>query len=316
MSAIDNLLKFIERNEAKFISLKYYDKDIGLKQVDVAAKSLVIIDDFISVNNLKLQPIDNRYFVDPFRSYRTIFCLCDNITNESNSRILLKNIILARDDFQTINFELAVNFLISDRQEKPKNSEDHDRDYQNQVEPLDQLANLRAEIIEILETIPISTICHFHANKKSSCSIVIKAENFIDLADYLVITNYVITNVAESYGKLAYFTNELNNSLLLLFPESKYNKELAISIISSIMTGLGNNEINIFVNNLTKQNITENYYSYNITKNCHTVSLSLNHNYNIYLVASYLLIYGFDIELINGKQAKEILCWYFDKNNK
>ncbi|MCC8417132.1 MAG: lengsin [Rickettsia endosymbiont of Bryobia graminum] len=316
MSSIDNLLKIVESKAAKFISFKYFDKNGKFQQIDVAVTSLVILNDFILVNNIKLRPIDNRYFIDPFRSYSTLFCLCDNLNNLHNPRIFLKDLI-ANNDWHTISLELSINFLILNREEKLENYKDQEINCQNQVEPIDQLANLRAEIIGILEAISIPTVSHFHASKNSSCSIVIKAENFLDLADYLVISSFIIKNVAESYGKSVWYINELNNQLLLLFPGVNYNKELAISLISGIMhLSSGDNNSNIFVaKKPARQNVMKSYYSYDIIRNYHTVSFNLNQDYNIYLALSCLLIYGFDIKLINGKFSKEILQSYFDKND-
>ncbi|XVN43032.1 MAG: hypothetical protein RCG15_01675 [Candidatus Rickettsia vulgarisii] len=320
MSSIGNLLKIIERSEAKFVSLKYFDAKGVFRQVDVAAKSLIILDDFILVNNLKLQPIDNKCFVDPFRSYPTIFCLCDNLTDQHNPRIFLKDNILASNDLPTISLELAVNFLVLDREERFENYQDQGIDCQNQVEPLDKLVNLRAEIVGMLEKISIPTISHFHASKSASCSIVIKADNLLDLADYSVIANFIIKNVAESYGKSVYFIDELNNELFLLFPESKYNKELAIHSVSGIMPNSEGNKDNIFFTKRLKREIEEknvlvDYYFHDTIRNYHKISLNLRHNSNIYLALSYLLIYGFNIKLINGNFSKGILQSYFGKDN-
>ncbi len=310
MNNIEGLLEIIEQYEAKFVSLKYLKSDGELRQVDVAVNGLVIVEDYVVVYNLKLRPIQNRYFLDPFRSLPTIFCLCDNLNDQSSTRGFLNDILqdisLADNYLNKFKLELEVNFLVFNKSKSQAENlllaVNDTIDYQNQVEPYDQLANLRTEIIDILEKIGIPTICHYHASKLSSCSIVIKAEDFLRIADCFVITYFIIKNVAESYGKTAFFFKDLTNNLYLLLPAAEYNKDLATLIIFNIMHNLETRANNTyFVFELTQMKLKkENTISdlsafYDKVRNCYKVTFSLYQAVNPYLAIVYLIIESFGI---------------------
>lgn len=317
MHIIEALRDKIESTEAKFISLKYLGREGGLRQIDIAVRNLVILEDCILVNNIKLRPISEQCFIDPFRSYITLFCLCDNLSEQYNPRLFLQE-ILGNNNVNSIEFELGIHFVIVNKSENIVVKEHQLINYQNQVEPYDQLANLRAEILDILEKIGIPTIYHCHAHDFSSCSIIIKAHNFLNIADYLVITNFIIQNVAESYGKIAYFLNNLKNDLYLVFSEQEDNKKLATAIISNIIHNLENSANNGYFVNQVMQYSREGMNGRQIgsddyhraPQNSHKLHLKLRQAINPYLAMSYLIVYGFDNQLI-GKPSEEILASYF-----
>lgn len=322
MSIITVLLSKIESTEVKFISLKYLGKDGALRQIDIAAKNLLIFEDFILVNNIKLRPINEYCFVDPFRSYATLFCLCDNLSDQYNARLFLQENILANNHVNNITVEVGINFTVINKSENFVFKEHKLIHYQNQVEPYDQLANFRAEILDILEKIGIPTVLHCHARKFSSCSIVIKAHNFLNIADYLVITHFIIQNVAESYGKIAYFGNDLKNDLYLSFSGKEYNKKLAPTIISNIIHNLENSANNVyFVNPLTyyaaevenSLKLTAPDHHTSAGHNSYTLHLKLYQSVNPYLAISYLMVYGLKNKSL-GKTSQEILESYFGIN--
>jgi hypothetical protein len=323
MTNIPKLLKLIKDNKARFISLKYVDITGQLQQVDVIAEKLLILDELIIVHNIKLQPIEDKYFFDPFRSSPTIFCLCKNLSNQSNQaepRLLAEEYILANDYLQNIELELVINFLINDKN-APLNAPLSDTNaeatnYRNQVEPCDKLANLRAEIIDNLERIGIVTIFHCHAREVSSCSVAIKSKNFLDMADNYIIAKFIIMNVAESYGKIAYFSNKLVDNLFILLPSAKYDKDLAILFISSIISRSteyydGNIlSCDHMIKSSGEVGDSADYYYHDIIRNYHVVKFNLQHQqlFSPYFAISYVMLYNFDGQLsdIFRKGARKI----------
>lgn len=317
MSNIAKLLKLIQANKARFISLKYIDVTGKLHQIDVAVERLLILDELIIIHNIKLQPIEDKYFFDPFRSSPTIFCLCKNLSDQSQPRLLAEEYISVNDALQNIELELVINFLINDKNEPSTNTGSEMANYQNQVEPYDKLANLRAEIIDNLEKIGIVTIFHCHARKVSSCSIALKSKNFLDMADNYIIAKFIIINVAESYGKLAYFTNQLTDNLFILLPSSEYNEDLAILFISSIIPRsaeyysniLSCNHVMIMENSggaRDDRNFADNYYDYDIIRGYHIIKFDLQHqqSFSPYFVMSYVMLYNFDGQLTDILRKK------------
>lgn len=322
MNNIEALLKIIEQYEAKFVSLKYLDNNDELRQIDIAVNGLVVIEDFVLVCNIKLRPIENRYFLDPFRSLPTIFCLCDKLNDQHYARHFLKTIILQATPPNNIKFELAINFLILNKSENLVVIKDNNKIecYPNQVEPYDQLANLRAEIIDILETIGISTVSHYHASNLSSCAIVIKADDFLEIADCFVIACFIIRNVAESYGKTAFFFKELKNDLYLLLPAAEYDKKLAISIILNIMCNLKNNPNEYYwgheyfgnqlpENSKDEQDIWQPYYCYEESRNFHRVNFSLYQTVPLYMAIAYLITHGLGDIIKGGAEIRQKYQW-------
>ncbi len=300
MSAIINLLKLIKDNDAKFVSLKYVNIIGKLQQIDFASQNLVIIDDCIIIGNIKLKPIEDKCFFDPFRSSPTIFCLCENLAVESDPRILVKKSINDHQFLENIKLELAINFFVFDKKDSflvLSEQSTNCQNCQNQVEPYDKLANLRAEIVEILEKIGISTVYHCHASKYCSCSIIIKAKNFLDMADNYFIASFIIMNVVESYGKLAYFSKQLANNLFILLSDLEYNKEFARLFISRIIK-LKNSMNNLISGFDSRDNISDSYYYHDIIRNSHIINCSLQQQINPYKFISNFMLCGFNIQSI------------------
>ena len=73
------------------------------------------------------------------------------------------------------------------------------------VPPADHLADLRAEIVSMLETMGLSAQQQHHNPSACQCEINLASRPMLDAADAVQIYRYVVQNVANSYGKTATF---------------------------------------------------------------------------------------------------------------
>ena len=73
------------------------------------------------------------------------------------------------------------------------------------VPPADHLADLRAEIVSMLQTMGLEPQHQHHSPSQSQCRISLAARPMLASADSVQIYRYVVHNVANSYGKTATF---------------------------------------------------------------------------------------------------------------
>jgi glutamine synthetase len=73
------------------------------------------------------------------------------------------------------------------------------------VPPVDQMADLRAEMASVLKTVGLSPLQHHHDTAPSQNQITLGFDSLLRSADGLQIYKYVVHNVASSYGKTATF---------------------------------------------------------------------------------------------------------------
>lgn len=73
------------------------------------------------------------------------------------------------------------------------------------VPPADHLADLRAEIVNMIQAMGLEAQQQHHNPAPSQCEINIAARPLMDAADGVQIYRYVVQNVANSYGKTATF---------------------------------------------------------------------------------------------------------------
>lgn len=203
---LDEVIAIAKQYQAQSVSLKYVDLPGQLRQIDVAITSLMSQDDQIMVGGLVLKPIPGKYFIDPFRCRPTIFCFCENILSSHAARRSAMTFWQNNHLVNNFAVQCIIDFTMTssqqiDQLEAPSLFVDH----QGLVEPDDQLANLRSEIIDILENIGIKTLFHCHASYQAQCQIAIEAQNFLAAADDFLIAQYVISNVGQLYGKVANF---------------------------------------------------------------------------------------------------------------
>ncbi|MDH3660103.1 MAG: type I glutamate--ammonia ligase, partial [Alphaproteobacteria bacterium] len=73
------------------------------------------------------------------------------------------------------------------------------------VPPADHLADLRAEIVNMLQTMGLEAQQHHHNPSPCQGEINLAPQPLLDMADGIQIYRYVVQNVANSYGKTATF---------------------------------------------------------------------------------------------------------------
>lgn len=203
-------LAIAQKNNSEFISLKYLDNDGSLKQVDALLKTFQSDQFFICNDSIILRPIKNKNFIDPFRSFSTTSFFCENIGIKNNQRELAKNLISNSEPLEALSISAEISFCLDD--------ELGQNDYSYIADPVDKYSNLRSDIMSTLEDIGIPTISHFHGKTYSESIIGISGTDIIDLIDNIIITNFVITNVVNSYNLVAKFTvfDQLSNITLIL----------------------------------------------------------------------------------------------------
>ncbi|MDC0864851.1 hypothetical protein OAP56_02760 [Rickettsiaceae bacterium] len=188
-------IKFIHEHNADFISLKYLDDNEILKQIDVSTKNLQESNLICGSDIVSLKAIKDKYFFDPFRSHPTVTFFCEKVMNSENARqALIKRIEGHNKKHKNSKIEAKINFEI----DNASNNNSDDNSFAS--DPVDKYSNLRSEIVNILQNINIKTTNHFHGKSYSECIIGITGNDIADLADNIVITKFIIANVADSYA--------------------------------------------------------------------------------------------------------------------
>lgn len=229
MEVINKILTLANQYSARFLSLAFVDIEGRLQQRNVIITNLNIIKDIAVIENKKLKLIEDKYFFDPFRSHPTIFCLCQDLGDEFDYRANVEYCVTNSKVINNIPCEGKIDFLVNCQNKNPLPSYEY-----IESEPLDKLVNLRSEILEILENIGITTTYHYNGLEPSRCFIGIKANNFLDIADNIILTKYIIKNVAQSYGKYVTFTRNDEVPISIYLNLSSSNKQEAQSVVTSI----------------------------------------------------------------------------------
>lgn len=236
MQEIEKINQFAEKHDIRFISCKFVDQGGKLLQIDVNRTNIRIDSKgYILVKDYQLEPIPNKYFIDPFRSIPTIFCLCNLVS--SDYRNVLKNITGLIAPQKHHQYIVATKFFINNKEGHYQIDEIRLKldDYKYQIDPVDQIANLRSEVADILHQININPVFHHHDFEPLSACIGIKCLNLLDVADNIPIICYIISNVAESYGKAVDFTlmtHNQNNANTITFQiiSKDYNQVFDINL--------------------------------------------------------------------------------------
>jgi hypothetical protein len=227
MKLSEDNIELVHRHKAKFISFKYLGDDGFLKQIDVSTSSLVGTNILFAVSNLNLHPIKSKAFIDPFRSLLTTSFYCENHSSTVNPRRTAEKIYNSATHPSFNEYFAQISFWVADEFSGEKTS-----NLAYIADPIDQQSNLRADIIATLESIGIESTYHYHGRINNESVIGIKGKTVIDLADNIVITKFVIANVAASYSRTINFTfNETIN--LSLFVK---NQKTQIDAIYSALT--------------------------------------------------------------------------------
>ncbi len=199
-------VELIKQNTSQFVSLKYLDIDGVLKQIDASFSSVKEGSFFICDDNLNLKAISNKNFIDPFRSFPTTSFFCENIISKVNPRILATKLLKALNRSIKSKLSIELSFWM-------ENEDDIGLTYV--ADPIDKHANFRSDVVSILEKIGIRTTFNFHGKTSAESVIGILGDNIIDLADNLILTKYIIANIADSYNLKAQFTFNSNANISL-----------------------------------------------------------------------------------------------------
>ncbi|MFK8040435.1 MAG: hypothetical protein AB8B67_03785 [Rickettsiaceae bacterium] len=236
MMICEEILEFAKINQIKFISMKFIDVSGNLLQIDSLILNLKQDKECFVINDFYLLP--NRYFIDPFRAIQTISCVCENLTMH-NSRALINEIINDNIECEYAICDIYCH-IIDKKVEASKKIEKNSDNCIYQVDPFDGLSNLRTEITEILDNLDIMILHHHHGLENSSINITIKS-NISNIADEILILRYVISNVSQSYGKIASYDMQNNDN---------YRDQFSVSIKMkhSINTNIIDDQISDFTN--------------------------------------------------------------------
>jgi|GEM_PF-5220948 len=203
-------------SNAKFISFKFIDSSGQLQQIDSLISNLQFKDDTVLIHDLTLIPIANKFFLDPFRSFPTIFCLCENLAYSTRT-YFSENLEIEHQQGSIL--ECSLEFTALNKNNNSMDGNDHGS-CNFAVEPQDALANLRTEVVLACENAGIDT-CYHYATGSVKSVVGFKARDFLELADNYIIAKYIIANTAESYGKSAEFMYSSNNNQVI----NSVNKE-------------------------------------------------------------------------------------------
>lgn len=285
-----NELKIVNNNESQFVSFKYLGDDGLLKQIDCSTKSLEGSFPFITLEEISLQTIENKNFVDPFRSFSTTTFFCENLASKHKNRQQLAALLSTNKELQnleSIDFAAKISFWID--------GESSSIDQKFTTDPVDKFANLRSDIVATLERVNIKTGLHFHGKNSGESVITIQGNGVVDLSDNLLISKFVIANVADSYGFHAEFTppnNDTANIALLVKGTDRNIKNISALI-----------ERNLSNTHLLRKNNTSP--PFNFKKTCLYKELSSSAAYKIELTCGDLSdLYLVFIDLLSHSEAK------------
>ncbi|MDG1436423.1 MAG: hypothetical protein P8P83_01370 [Rickettsiaceae bacterium] len=285
-----NELEIVNNNESQFISFKYLGDDGLLKQIDCSAKSLEENFPFANLKEISLQTIENKNFVDPFRSFSTTTFFCENLSSKHNSRQRLTALLSNNKELknlESIDFATEISFWID--------GQSSSIDQKFTTDPVDKFANLRSDIVATLERVNIKTGLHFHGKNSGESVITIQGNSIVDLSDNLLISKFIIANVADSYGFHAEFTppNNDTSNIALLVKGTDHNIE---NISALIERNLNNTHL------LRKNNTSP---PFNLNKTCLYRGLSSSSAYKIELTCGDLSdLYLVFIDLLSHSEAK------------
>lgn len=282
-------IEIVEQNKSRFVSLKYLGDDGELKQIDCSINIFKEGISFLDNTEINLQAIPNKNFVDPFRSFPTTSFFCENIASKNNTRQLLTKLISADKVFTNQVFASEISFWVED--------ENSSNNYKYIADPIDRHSNLRNDITNTLENINIKTGMNFHGSRVGESVVTIRGHNIVDLSDNILITRFVIANIADSYGLNIKFTspnNDISNIALLISGNQINIEELATIIeknIDQIHLLPKNNSIYDFKSQKTC------LYTTSTTEPVYKISLICNDLSTPYFIFSWLLGYNSRKEL-------------------
>lgn len=203
-------------HECHVISFKYLDENNVFNQIDISAKRYFSDQEYRERHNYLLAHAYN-IFLDSFRSVQTITIFCSGLSNslkELRQVIKKTNISAEKTIVSHISFWVIENIYKTDACTENIDS--------NLV---DIYANIRSEILLLLEAIGVSVISHYRKVDNEMC-IAIESDNLLELIDNLVIARFTILNCAASYNlKSKLWSPEKDNLQLSYYSIKKHSYE-------------------------------------------------------------------------------------------
>jgi len=213
MKLSEDDINLVQKHKSKFASFKYLGDDGFLKQIDVPAKAIKN-SIFFAATNINLHPIKSKAFIDPFRSELTTSFYCENHASTTNQRNVAEKIHDSANYPLFNEYFAQISFWVVDETCE-------DNGLHCIADPIDQYANLRADIISTLENIGIESTYHHHGKTNNESVIGIKGKTVIDLADNIIIAKFIIANVSASYSTHISFSVNDNINLNLFLKSQK-----------------------------------------------------------------------------------------------
>lgn len=232
-----NLIKFLEENSVKFVDFRFTDLTGRVHNLtysaDKIAKEEVDID---------LVPDLQTIFIDPFCVQATAVVLCTH-----NSRLVAKkayDYMLSTKIADEILCEFEIGFSIFDEVkfevsqygshvsvtpvENYLNIKKHNCGNFDSTFTIDPLSDLRSEILLMMNETGIENLIYHKKVSPFQGLIRVGSSSFLNCADSIQKSKYVIRNVAHSYGKTATFMSQsvAQNSLCLYQSLLKNNENL------------------------------------------------------------------------------------------
>ncbi len=195
----------------------------------------------INESDMILQPDADSAFLDPFTAQTTVVVFCsivepstgqkygrDPRATAERAEAYLKNSGVGKKAFFGPELEFFLfddarwdlsagsSFHAVDSEEMPSNSgTPYDMGNMGHrprtkggyfpVAPVDSLQDIRAEMLQVLNTVGIESILHHHEVAPAQCELGTKFDTLVKCADNVQKYKYVVHNVAHSYGKTATF---------------------------------------------------------------------------------------------------------------
>lgn len=220
---------------AKYLSVEQVIKGIGFDGSSISGWKPINESDMLMVPDITTA------FMDPFAQYPTLCLICnivdpqDGGAYDRDPRSIAQKTVeyaigtgVADQIFVGPELEFFVfddikfatkphsSFYSLDSQEGPHNSEidipGGNLGYRPQlkggyfpVQPIDSLANLRADMCDVMEEIGLKCTLHHHEVANAQCEIGIEYSNCITSADNVQKFKYAVKNVAFEQGKTATF---------------------------------------------------------------------------------------------------------------
>ena len=252
MQIPDEVIQLIQNHQCQFVSFKYLDDDGMLKQLDIAVQTIARCNNIWDYQGIQLNPIPYKVFIDPFRSVPTVSVYCEDASNANSVRQMVKNINLPDSLISQHKLAAEISFWINQNTTAANN-------FDNISDPIDQYANLRSDIVTILENIGIETTIHRHGPLSGQSIVGINGKTAIDLADNIVISKFIINNCAASYGFSTNFSSLDNTNLTLIIKElTKQNYKKIKTEINHRVFNLNSLNYPRFIIKPIQQNIREN----------------------------------------------------------